>query len=106
YDSLIVDKSKVLRYRILKQKDQELFQLVLDKTPFYPEGGGQVGDTGILIFDGEVIQVLDTVKENELIIHIIDRLPENLYATVIGEVDTLKRKLTENNHTATHLLHA
>lgn len=106
YDSLIVDKSKVLRYRILKQKDQELFQLVLDKTPFYPEGGGQVGDTGILIFDGEVIQVLDTVKENELIIHIIDRLPENLDATVIGEVDTLKRKLTENNHTATHLLHA
>lgn len=106
YDQLVVENSKVLRYRILKQKDHELFQLVLDNTPFYPEGGGQVGDTGILIFDCEVIQVLDTVKENDLIIHIIDRLPEKLDVPVFGEVDVTKRTLTENNHTATHLLHA
>lgn len=106
YDHLNLEKSKVLRYRILKQKDQELYQLVLDKTPFYPEGGGQVGDTGILVFDGEVIQVLNTIKENDLIIHIIDRLPEHIDGTVICEVDSIKRKLTENNHSATHLLHS
>lgn len=106
YDNLVAQNSKVLRYRILKQKDQELFQLVLDSTPFYSEGGGQVGDTGILIFDCEVIQVLNTVKENDLIIHIIDRLPDNLDVPVYGEVDAEKRILTENNHSATHLLHA
>ncbi|HRO73410.1 MAG TPA: DHHA1 domain-containing protein, partial [Saprospiraceae bacterium] len=82
------------------------YQLVLNKTPFYPEGGGQVGDTGLLIFDCEVIQVLDTIKENDLTIHIIDRLPENLNVPVFGEVDAEKRTLTENNHSATHLLHA
>lgn len=106
YDNLVVENSMMLRYRILKQKDHELYQLVLNKTPFYPEGGGQVGDTGLLIFDCEVIQVLDTIKENDLIIHIIDRLPENLNVPVFGEVDAEKRTLTENNHSATHLLHA
>ncbi len=106
YDKLVVENSQVLRYRVLKQKDNELFQLVLNNTPFYPEGGGQVGDTGIFIFDCEVIQVLNTVKENDLIIHIIDRLPEKLDVPVFGEVDADKRTLTENNHTATHLLHA
>jgi len=106
YDQLVVNDSHVVKYRILRQKEQELFQLVLDKTPFYPEGGGQVGDTGILIFDGEVIKVLDTIKENDLIIHIIDRIPENIGSTVLCEVDSHKRHLTENNHSATHLLHA
>lgn len=106
YDNLIISESKAVKYRILKQKDQELFQLVLDKTPFYPEGGGQVGDTGFLMFDGEVVMVLDTKKENDLIIHIIDRIPDNISGLVYGEVDANKRSLTENNHSATHLLHA
>ena len=106
YDNLIVHQSKAIKYRILRQKDQELYQLVLDKTPFYPEGGGQVGDTGFLMFDGEVVMVLDTKKENDLIIHIIDRIPDNIACDVFGEVDANKRSLTENNHSATHLLHA
>jgi alanyl-tRNA synthetase len=106
YDDLIVSESRAIKYRILKQKDQELYQLVLDKTPFYPEGGGQVGDTGFLMFEGEVVMVLDTKKENDLIIHIIDRIPDNIESPVYGEVNAIKRTLTENNHSATHLLHA
>ncbi len=106
YDHLVVSESRAIKYRVLKQKDQELFQLVLNKTPFYPEGGGQVGDTGFLMFDGEVVMVLDTKKENDLIIHIIDRIPDNISGHIYGEVDAIKRSLTENNHSATHLLHA
>jgi alanyl-tRNA synthetase len=106
YDDLIVSESRAIKYRILKQKDQELFQMVLDRTPFYPEGGGQVGDTGFLMFEGEVIMVLDTKKENDLIIHIIDRIPDNIDSPVYGEVNAINRTLTENNHSATHLLHA
>ena len=106
YDELIVSDTKVIKYRVLRQKDEELFQLVLRKTPFYPEGGGQVGDTGFLIFDGEIVKVIDTKKENELIIHLIDHIPESIDSAVYGEVDALKRSLIENNHTGTHLLHA
>lgn len=106
YDDLIVNKSKAVKYRILRLKDQELYQLVLDKTPFYPEGGGQVGDTGFLMFESEFVKVLDTKKENDLIIHIVDRIPDNISGPVYGEVDANKRSLTENNHSATHLLHA
>lgn len=106
YDNLVISESRAIKYRILKQKDQELFQLVLNKTPFYPEGGGQVGDTGFLMFDGEIVRVTDTKKENDLIIHFVDRIPDNVNSTVYGEVDEIKRSLTENNHTATHLLHA
>jgi alanyl-tRNA synthetase len=106
YDHLLVENAKAIKYRVLRQKDQELYQMVLSRTPFYPEGGGQVGDTGILIFDGEVVRVTDTKKENDLIIHIIDHIPDHVDAQVFGEVDAEKRLLTENNHTATHLLHA
>lgn len=106
YDDLVVNDAKAVKYRILKQKDKELFQLVLNKTPFYPEGGGQVGDTGFLMFENEVVRVLDTKKENDLIIHIIDRIPDNISAPVYAEVNANKRSLTENNHSATHLLHA
>ncbi|MGB4840529.1 MAG: alanine--tRNA ligase [Saprospiraceae bacterium] len=106
YDDLIVQDSRVIKYRVLKQKDQKLYQLVLTQTPFYPEGGGQVGDTGFLMFGGEIVKVTDTIKENELIIHIVDSIPYNVDSPVYGEVDELKRKLTENNHSATHLLHA
>ena len=106
YDELIVNETKAIKYRVLKQKDKELFQLVLEKTPFYPEGGGQVGDQGFLMFENEVVRVLDTKKENDLIIHIIDRIPDNISSDIYAEVDANKRSLTENNHSATHLLHA
>jgi len=106
YDQHSCSGSKVIKYRVMKQKDQESFQLVLDKTPFYPEGGGQVGDIGFLMFDHEVVMVTDTKKENELIIHIVDRIPDNINSDVYSEIDANKRALTENNHTATHLLHA
>ena len=106
YDQLSTQKSKLLKFRTIESKGKTRYQLVLDQTPFYPEGGGQVGDTGILQFGEATIQVLDTVKENELILHITDRLPEDVYASIQTEVDQVKRKLTENNHTATHLLHA
>lgn len=106
YDSLLAEDISAIKYRVLKQKDKEFYQIVLNKTPFYPEGGGQVGDTGLLIFDSEVIQVLDTKKENDLIIHFIDRIPENIETVITAEVDRIKRKETERNHSATHLLHA
>ncbi|MBK9257434.1 MAG: alanine--tRNA ligase [Saprospiraceae bacterium] len=106
YDNLTAEGVFAIKYRLLKQKDQDYFQIVLNKTPFYPEGGGQVGDTGLLIFDSEVVKVLDTKKENELIIHFIDRIPDNIETEIFAEVDIEKRNLTESNHTATHLLHA
>ncbi len=81
---------------------------MLNRTPFYPEGGGQVGDTGWLTFGtDEKIRVLDTKKENTLIIHIVDKFPEKyLNESVVCRVDESKRRLTESNHSATHLLHA
>lgn len=106
YDLLIVHDARVIKYRTLIQKDIEIFQIVLNKTPFYPEGGGQVGDTGYLMIGGEVIMVTDTVKENELIIHLVDRLPASMEGTVYGEVESHRRHLTQCNHSATHLLHA
>ncbi|MDJ1472765.1 alanine--tRNA ligase [Xanthocytophaga flava] len=106
YDELSVNDSKVLKYRITKDKKGEQFQIVLNKTPFYPEGGGQVGDTGVMSFDGEEIKVVDTKKENDLVIHVVDKLPADIKATVIAHVSDTKRHLTENNHSATHLLHA
>ncbi len=106
YDILTLDQIYASKYRVLKQKEQEYYQLVLNKTPFYPEGGGQVGDTGLLIIGGEVIKVLDTKKENELIIHFIDRLPEHIHEEIFAEVDAEKRSDTQCNHSATHLLHA
>ncbi len=106
YDEHIVHDAFAVKYRILKQKDQELYQLVLSETPFYPEGGGQVGDTGYLMFGSEFVKVIDTKKENDLIIHFIENIPENINSKIYGEVDSNKRLLTENNHSATHLLHA
>lgn len=97
---------KVIQFRKVKAKGKEQFQLVLDKTPFYAESGGQVGDTGVLESANEKITVVDTKKENGIIIHFTDKLPEDLSKTFIAEVDAERRKLTENNHSATHLLHA
>ncbi len=106
YDALHLEHAKVVKYRTVKLKKGEEFQIVLNKTPFYPEGGGQVGDTGLLFFGTEKIPVLDTKKENDLIIHIVKALPSNIDAPVKAEVNKEKRELTENNHSATHLLQA
>ncbi len=105
YDNL-ESVSRLIKYRKIKQKSKELFQLVLDKTPFYAESGGQVGDTGVMEANGEKIQVLDTRKENELIVHITERLPSSLEGEWNVKIDVSKRRLSMNNHSATHLLHA
>ena len=106
YD-LLEAEVKITRYRKVKsKKDGELFQLVFDKTPFYPEGGGQVGDKGYLEMpNGNVIYIIDTKKENNLIIHFTKNLPNNPNDTYKAIVDKKQRLLTAANHTATHLLH-
>ncbi len=97
----------IIKYRKVKAKGKEQFQIVLDKTPFYAESGGQVGDTGDLIFpDGEIIPVTDTKKENGLIVHFVDQLPEDPSDVLTAYVDPERRINIENNHSATHLLHA
>ncbi len=113
YDALDA-ASKVLKYRAVQDKKGFQYQMVLDKTPFYPEGGGQVGDRGRFFFGGdedgeekpEIIEVLDTKKENDLIIHFVNRLPERMNEPLWVEVDEDRRAATEKNHTATHLLHS
>ncbi len=97
---------QILRYREIETKGKKSFQLVLNQTPFYAESGGQVGDTGILEGNGEVVGIQDTKKENDLIVHFTDKLPTNLEGIFLAKVDRDKRRLTENNHSATHLLHA
>lgn len=105
YDSLEV-KTRLLKYRKVKAKGKEAYQLVLQATPFYAESGGQAGDTGVLEFEGDAVEVTDTKKENNLIIHFTDRLPANPKATVLASADRHKRQATAAHHTATHLLHA
>ncbi|MFA5713398.1 MAG: alanine--tRNA ligase [Bacteroidales bacterium] len=95
----------IVKYRALQQGKKELYQLVFNKTPFYPEGGGQVGDSGYLIGEGEKIAILKSVKENNLHIHICESLPKNLLATYKAAIDLEGRLSTAANHTATHLLH-
>jgi len=96
---------KISRYREVEQKGEKKFQLVFNLTPFYPEGGGQVGDTGCIEAAGEKVYILDTKKENNLIIHLVKELPSNLEASFTAEVNTEKRRATASNHTATHLMH-
>jgi len=98
--------TEITRWRKAKIKGKELYQLVLSRTPFYAESGGQVGDTGTITVSGEKIDVLDTKKENDLIIHFTEKLPANQQAPVFASVDPAKRKNTAVHHTATHLLHA
>ena len=105
YDTLETE-TKILKYRKVKAKGKESFQLVLEKTPFYAESGGQVGDTGEIIVNSEKIKVNDTKKENELIIHFVDQVPPELSGKVIATVDAKKRRDTAWHHSATHLLHA
>jgi alanyl-tRNA synthetase len=96
----------IIKYRKVKAKGKESYQLVFNQTPFYPEGGGQMGDTGKLRMNNEELIIIDTKKENNLIIHFAETLPENMEASFTAKVDINKRKLTEANHSATHLLHA
>lgn len=99
-------ESKVLKYRKTKSQGKEAYQIVLDTTPFYAESGGQVGDTGALIFGEEKISVVNTKKENDLIIHFTENLPANIEAKVIAKIDVDKRNKTGVHHSATHLMHA
>jgi alanyl-tRNA synthetase len=97
---------KITKYRKVKQKNKELYQFVFDRTPFYAESGGQVGDTGFIETEGQKIDIIDTKKENELIIHYAEKLPTNQKAAFRAVVHRQKRTLSMNNHSATHLLHA
>ena len=104
YDFTEAD-TEILRYRKVKQKNQEYYQLVLSKTPFYAEMGGQVGDCGVLKSDNETIEIIDTKKENNLAVHIAKNLPTDVTEVFTAVIDVEKRKATECNHSATHLLH-
>jgi alanyl-tRNA synthetase len=104
YDEQECD-TKILRYRKIKAKGKESFQLVLSRTPFYAESGGQVGDTGRLVSANEQITILDTKKENNLIVHFTEVLPEHPQAAFRAVVNGERRAHITSNHSATHLLH-
>ncbi len=106
YDVHEVEGTRLLRWRQIQTKGQTKYQLVLETTPFYPEGGGQVGDKGILYFDNQPVEVLDTVKENDLILHMTDVLPSEPTAGVRAVINSYRRSLIQKNHSSTHLLHA
>jgi alanyl-tRNA synthetase len=105
YDHLDAEV-RITKYRKIKQKNKELYQLVFDRTPFYAESGGQVGDTGYIQSGGDRISIIDTKKENELIVHFAEKLPTDLSASFQAVVNNHKRALSMDNHSATHLLHA
>ena len=104
YDEL-TSEAIIIKYREIETKGKKFYQIVLNKTPFYPQGGGQVGDAGILKQDTIVVKVIDTKKENDLIIVTTKDFGLNLNSSLIAEVDISLRKLAQANHTATHLLH-
>ncbi len=106
YDQDVLEGAKMIKYRSVEDRDGQFFQVVLDRTSFYPEGGGQVGDKGMLVFGNEAIEVRDMIKENDLPIHITNSLPVDITGPVQTKIDTGRRRLIENNHSATHLLHA
>ena len=96
---------QIIKYRKVAQKQKTFYQLVLDQTPFYPEGGGQVGDKGVLRNESDTISIFDTKKENNLIIHLTEQIPTNLSGTFSAQIDSKRRDKTSLNHSATHLLH-
>ncbi len=105
YDSLET-KSKIVKYRKVSGKGKELYQLVLDATPFYAESGGQVGDRGTLTINNSQLTIVDTKKENDLIIHFTEKIPADLSGEVIAKVDAERRRNITVHHSATHLLQA
>ncbi|MFN5223766.1 MAG: alanine--tRNA ligase [Bacteroidota bacterium] len=105
YDSMETE-CRILRYREVKTKGTTLYQLVLDRTVFYAESGGQVGDTGYLYTQKEKVRITDTKKENNLIVHYCEKLPSEMNAVFRAEVDRLRRSDITSNHSATHLMHS
>ena len=95
---------KIVKYRQVTAKNKTYFQIVLDKTPFYAESGGQVGDTGVLTNGTETVEIYNTTKENNLVIHHANKIPNNVTAIFTARIDEVKRQKTANNHSATHLL--
>jgi len=100
------EEANIIKYRSVEAKKKKLFQVVLDKTPFYAEAGGQVGDTGLFIQNDKKIKVVDTQKENDLILHFLEALPENVNQPLTASIDFKRRNAIIKNHTATHLLQA
>ena len=106
YDTTCTSGALLLKQRTVIQKNKEMLQLVFDRTPFYGEMGGEIGDTGtITSADGETIKILNTIKENELTIHIAERLPQNPEGEFTLCVDAARRQRIANNHSCTHLMH-
>ena len=99
-------ESHILRFREVVAKKKTHFEIVLDKTPFYAEMGGEVGDTGTLTSENETIRIINTVKENNLVIHITEQLPQNPEVAFTAAIDVERRQRIANNHSATHLMHA
>ena len=107
YDHDTLEAVKIIKYRTKTNKGKETIQLVLDKTPFYAESGGQVGDAGVLkTANGTIIKVLDTQKENDLVIHQVNEIPADPSVAFSAEISAARRRKIESNHSATHLLHA
>ena len=98
--------SQIIMYRKVSEDENTNFHLVFDKTPFYPESGGQVGDKGVIYDGNEKIRVLDTFKENDLVIHLAEKLPSSLDDKIKIEIDKNRREFISKNHSATHLLHS
>ncbi len=104
YDHLVAE-TQIARYRTVVTKNKKQYQIVLTHTPFYGTSGGQIGDTGLITNANEIVEVVDTVKENGLIIHLVNKLPESVDGIFTAEVNKNNRKSSAANHTATHLLH-
>ena len=103
--SLAKTPTQILRYRRVKQKDREFYQIILSVTPFYAEMGGQTGDRGTLTAGDEIIEIYDTKRENGIGVHLTKQLPTDVSATFEAAIDLAARRATSCNHTATHLLH-
>lgn len=98
-------EAQILRYRRIRQKNQEYYQIILDRTPFYAEMGGQVGDRGVLVSDDETVEIFDTKRENGIGVHLTKKMPANPDAVFVAKINKEIRRAVSANHTATHLLH-